>query len=194
MLSMRELSSEGNSPLSRQVDNQLSSGVKDLSLRLHHELTGVSTYRFGLSANLPSYNQPRITLRQTETDAADVIRDSGDQRLRSYQLGVYGEWEPFGQDNPLQLNARLYTGIYLVNARVSLRCNPDYQFPTPVNERYTFFAHYARMVQPLHLLSNSGGGPPTDLWLPATARVRPGRSDQSSIGVCGTPIAVGSWK
>jgi outer membrane receptor for ferrienterochelin and colicin len=44
-------------------------------------------------------------------------------------------------------------------------------------------ASYALMNQYLHLLSNSGIGLPTDLWVPATANVKPQRSQQVALGV-----------
>ena len=42
---------------------------------------------------------------------------------------------------------------------------------------------YSRMTQNLHLLSSSGLGLPTDLWIPVTAQIAPGTSDQIGIGI-----------
>ncbi|MEZ4800385.1 MAG: TonB-dependent receptor [Flavobacteriales bacterium] len=44
-------------------------------------------------------------------------------------------------------------------------------------------ASYAMMNQYLHLLSNTGVGLPTDLWVPATSKVRPQRSNQVAVGL-----------
>jgi hypothetical protein len=44
-------------------------------------------------------------------------------------------------------------------------------------------ASYADMQQFIHLLSNGGLGLPTDLWLPATDRVKPMRSQQVAVGL-----------
>ncbi len=41
---------------------------------------------------------------------------------------------------------------------------------------------YARMNQPLHLLSNPGLGIPVDLWFSANKTIRPQQSDQISLG------------
>jgi len=41
---------------------------------------------------------------------------------------------------------------------------------------------YSRNVQNLHLLSNSTGANPTDLWIPSSNNVRPEISDQESFG------------
>jgi len=42
---------------------------------------------------------------------------------------------------------------------------------------------YSRMTQNLHLLSSSGLGLPTDLWIPVTAQIAPGISDQIGLGI-----------
>ncbi|MFP5471936.1 MAG: TonB-dependent receptor, partial [Bacteroidia bacterium] len=44
-------------------------------------------------------------------------------------------------------------------------------------------ASYAKMQQSVHLLSSSGVGLPTDLWLPATKKVRPSTSVQYALGI-----------
>ena len=41
---------------------------------------------------------------------------------------------------------------------------------------------YARINQYVHLLSNTGLGLPTDLWVPPTDRVNPQQSDQIALG------------
>ena len=45
---------------------------------------------------------------------------------------------------------------------------------------------YAKMAQFLHLLTNSGIGLPTDLWVPATEQIKPQFSDQIAIGYART--------
>lgn len=44
-------------------------------------------------------------------------------------------------------------------------------------------ASYATMNQYLHLLSNSGIGLPTDLWVPATDKIKPQQSQQVALGI-----------
>jgi hypothetical protein len=43
-------------------------------------------------------------------------------------------------------------------------------------------ASYAQMNQVIHLLTNSGIGLPTDLWVPATRIVPPQQSRQLAVG------------
>ncbi len=42
------------------------------------------------------------------------------------------------------------------------------------------------MSQFVHLLTNSGVGLPTDLWVPSTARIKPQSSRQYALGAAGT--------
>jgi outer membrane receptor for ferrienterochelin and colicin len=48
---------------------------------------------------------------------------------------------------------------------------------------FSLKASYALMNQYLHLLSNTGIGLPTDLWVPATNRVKPQQSQQVALGL-----------
>lgn len=52
-----------------------------------------------------------------------------------------------------------------------------------LTENLAIKGSYAMMNQYLHLLSNSGAGLPTDLWVPATDRVRPQQSQQVALGL-----------
>jgi hypothetical protein len=52
-----------------------------------------------------------------------------------------------------------------------------------INEKLSIKGSYALMNQYMHLLSNTGVGLPTDLWVPATDRVAPQRSHQGAIGI-----------
>jgi outer membrane receptor for ferrienterochelin and colicin len=48
---------------------------------------------------------------------------------------------------------------------------------------FSFKVGYARMKQYLHLLNNSSGGLPNDLWIPATERIPPQTSSQFTAGI-----------
>ncbi len=58
-----------------------------------------------------------------------------------------------------------------------------------LNEDWSVKASYARSTQFIHLLSNSGIGLPTDLWVPATRKVQPQKADQVAAGVVRTLFA-----
>jgi len=51
-----------------------------------------------------------------------------------------------------------------------------------LNDRQSIKGGYARTYQYLHLLSNSTGGTPVDLWLPSSNNIAPEIADQVSLG------------
>lgn len=53
---------------------------------------------------------------------------------------------------------------------------------TFTQEHQAWQINYSQMNQALHLLSNNGGGLPTDLWVPATALTPPQNAEQFGIG------------
>jgi len=51
-----------------------------------------------------------------------------------------------------------------------------------VNNNLSLFFSYDQMVQPLHLLTNSSVGLPSDIWVPATENVKPEKLQQITFG------------
>lgn len=51
-----------------------------------------------------------------------------------------------------------------------------------VSHNCNLFLSYAKMAQPLHLLTNSSVGLPSDIWVPATENVKPETSQQITLG------------
>lgn len=98
------------------------------------------------------------------------------------------EWGLFFEDDwsiiPDQLIANLGTHIGGFWVKGKRYTNP--QLRALVNympsSRLSIQAGFSEMTQYLHLLTNSGIGLPTDLWVPATDLVEPQQSTQVSIG------------
>jgi hypothetical protein len=62
--------------------------------------------------------------------------------------------------------------------------NPEPRFSAnySLSPRLVFKIGYSRMIQYLHLLSNSGLTMPTDIWVPALEGLKPLKSDQINFG------------
>jgi hypothetical protein len=63
-----------------------------------------------------------------------------------------------------------------------LKAEPRFAATYQLNEFSSIKASYSRNVQNLHLLSNSTGSNPTDLWIPSSNNVKPEIADQFSAG------------
>lgn len=60
---------------------------------------------------------------------------------------------------------------------------PRFSANYKLTENFSAKLSYALMNQYIHLLTNTGVGLPTDLWVPATRQLRPQRSQQLAVGL-----------
>ncbi|MBL4651745.1 MAG: TonB-dependent receptor [Flavobacteriales bacterium] len=86
----------------------------------------------------------------------------------------------------LKINPGLhFSGFYVNNIfykSLQPRIAANYMF----RENWSLKASFATMTQYVHLLSNSGVGMPTDLWVPVTDTIPPMQSVQYAIGITHT--------
>lgn len=167
--------------LPRQVISELTSGIDDLNLRLHHEVHGKILFRFGLLASVSSFEQPGIYLLQRKENGQQIEQTEGGSIKGGQSAGAYLEVEPVRSGN-FTVNAGGHAGFFFTDGKAFPTLQPRLAANCHLGSGFSINSSYARMVQNLHLLSNSGAGLPTDLWLPATKAVRPSASDQLSMG------------
>ena len=180
--SLSDLKVEAEPERNRRSESFFTTQIQQYTLRLHHQLARQGMYRFGALINGYYFAQPRARLTATrgDTDIPSTV-DSGKRLLYASSVGLYFEWLPrLGED--WSLNFGIHLNTYLVNNHTFYNPQPRLAASYQLTPRLNWFANYARMVQPLHLLSNNGAGAPTDLWLPATNRLPPSISDQLSTG------------
>lgn len=82
----------------------------------------------------------------------------------------------------MKLNAGLHFSIYRIQNESYNSLEPRMGLRLLANDKLSFKAGYARMSQYIHLLSNNSISLPTDLWVPATRRVKPMKSHQYALG------------
>lgn len=117
---------------------------------------------------------------RTNVTALDTL--FGAQRVAAQELAVYGEDE-VRLTSRLAVNLGLRAVGYRVQGKVFGSVQPRLLTTYLLGEHTAIKASFATMQQYLHLLSNNGAGLPTDLWVPATARVRPQRARQWALGL-----------
>jgi len=99
----------------------------------------------------------------------------------SNESGVYAEddWKVSGR---IKANIGIRLSHYLINKKSFLNPEPRVSARYSLTEYSSIKASYALMNQYLHLLSSTGVSLPTDLWVPATANLRPMQSQQWALG------------
>ncbi|HTN45211.1 MAG TPA: TonB-dependent receptor [Flavipsychrobacter sp.] len=107
--------------------------------------------------------------------------DSTD-KLRSVETHVYIE-DDFLVTGKLKVNVGLHANSFSIRSKNYFSLQPRLAARYILFERTSLKASYAKMNQYIHLLSNSGVGLPTDLWVPATDKIRPMQADQVALGI-----------
>jgi hypothetical protein len=101
--------------------------------------------------------------------------------INTLEAGAYLEdtWQPF---EPLKMNAGFRVSSFQTKTKTYFRPEPRFSAALRLAKDFSVKASYAQMNQYVHLLSNTGLGLPTDLWVPTTDRVAPQQSQQVALG------------
>ena len=105
-----------------------------------------------------------------------------ESRIETFESGIYIE-----DDIVLHPKINANIGIRLshfVHKKTNYSLlEPRFSISYKLRNFFSLKAAYASMNQYIHLLSNSGVGLPTDLWVSSTERVRPQASQQVAFGL-----------
>jgi hypothetical protein len=99
----------------------------------------------------------------------------------AHELSLYFE-NDHKISNRLKANYGLHHSSFFVGEKRYDQLQPRIAMNYVLNDKSSLKLGYSRTAQFLHLLSNSGIGLPTDLWVPATERIAPITSDQICLG------------
>lgn len=161
------------------------SGVDDFAMKLDFDFlpTPAHNFKFGISSTHHDFN-PGIFGYDTNSEGQeDTVINS--QQTRAFEFFGYAE-DDFSITTKLRGNIGLHYSAFLVNNRYYHSLQPRVSFRYLISSDLSLKASYATMNQYIHLLTNSGIGLPTDLWVPATDKVKPQSSWQVALGAAKT--------
>jgi hypothetical protein len=133
--------------------------------------------KMGAGGIYHTYTPGATQLKGTGITTVDSI-----SKLNSFEANVYVEDDYLVTDK-LKVNIGLHVNAFSVRSKNYLSFQPRVSGRYIIFERTSVKASYAKMNQYIHLLSNSGVGLPTDLWVPATDKILPMQSDQVAVGI-----------
>ena len=158
------------------------SGIKDYGARIDYDYSHSPLHyvRFGAGYTNHKFTPGATNLSYTFSDSlTDFNIDTllGSQSILSDEFFAYVE-EEWNIGENFKVNAGLhFAGLAVQNETyTSLQPRIGLNYSLPGN--IAFKASYADMTQFVNLLTNEGIGLPTDLWVPATANVKPQSSRQ----------------
>ncbi|KQS24886.1 TonB-dependent receptor [Dyadobacter sp. Leaf189] len=157
-----------------------SSRIRDLSFKTDFDYYPVAAHaiKFGLQG----------TFHKSIPSAMNVQGAFGDEpiapkkeQVHSLEGGAYIEdtWQAF---DALKMNAGFRLSYFRAREKDYIRPEPRFSAALRLAPDFSAKVSYARMNQYVHLLSNTGLGLPTDLWVTSTDRIKPQQSSQFAFG------------
>ncbi len=155
------------------------SGIRDYTIKgdIDFYPNAKHTIKTGITGTYHYFRPKAIVVKETysNTDINKVTH------INTYETAIYLE-----DDYKITEKWRVSTGMRLSNFNVRSKSyfNPEPRISLryAIKNNLSFKASYASMNQYLHLLSNSGIGLPSDLWVPATDKIKPQKSQQVALG------------
>ncbi|MDR1755544.1 MAG: TonB-dependent receptor [Culturomica sp.] len=164
----------------QQVRNRIdyNSGIRDYTAVLELEYIPVPAHYIRTGAQYVRHDFRPETLSL----AGEVNRNVAGGKIPAGEFSLYAEdeWEVLRR---LTLNGGVRFSLFNVHGKSYSGIDPRLSARFLLSGRVSVKAAYTRMQQYIHLLSNNALIFQTDLWVPATGRVKPMHSTQYSIGV-----------
>ena len=169
-----------------KYDFEYFSKIRDWSAKLDFDFSApFHKIKFGADMIFHRFEPGASISKQkgnTSLSVSTRIITQGNKPVYSKEYNFYAEDEITFSDR-LKANLGIRLALYEVNDHLFYSLQPRFAGRYLLGNKWSLKAGYAKMVQPLHLLVNSGAGLPTDLWVPATKRVRQEYSNQYTLGV-----------
>jgi hypothetical protein len=143
--------------------------------------------RFG-AQNTLHYFSPGVTINRYNYGGNEAAIDTtyGNKNLEANEFLLYVE-DDITVNDFLKVNVGAHFSAFTIQGKTYQSLEPRISARAMLSDRMSLKASYSRMQQYLHLLANSSMGLPTDLWVPATKKIKPQNAWQSAIGLSFSP-------
>lgn len=160
-----------------------STGIRDWAAKMDFDyLPHPSHYvRFGAQAIHHNF-EPNV-VGQRSSGVVDTTFNSSNITSQEYAFFLEDD---FSLTTKVKANIGTHISGFQVNGKFYHSIQPRVSLRYLINDDLSIKASYTEMTQFLHLLTNPSIGLPTDLWVPATDRVKPQESKQSTLGLAYT--------
>jgi len=163
------------------------SGIEDWSLRCDFDFnpSPIHTIKFGASSIAHTFSPGAAHFETSGEEISEL-----DTLVAPIQEHSASETNVYLEDNirfsdGFSTNIGVHTSLFSTGGRRYWSVQPRISSRIMIGG-WAFKSSYATMSQNIHLLSNVGIGLPTDLWVPATSRIKPQESRQIAWGIAKT--------
>jgi len=155
------------------------SSINDLGAKADFDFAANNQHnlRFGASYIYHRFNPESATLK------ADTISftTSSFSKVAAHEVYTYIE-DQIRISERMQANVGIHWSGFSVRNKNYTSLQPRLGLAYTFSNGFSLNTSYSTMAQYLHMLSNTSTGSPTDIWAPATERVKPQRSWQATVG------------
>ncbi len=156
------------------------SGIRDFSLKydLDYYPAPQHSVRLGIQTTYHRFTPSAVVLQNATINQSINNVDNIDV----LESGIYAEdtWRPSSR---WRVNGGLRLSYFQQKDAGYVKPEPRLSAAYTLKPNFSIKASYALMNQYVHLLSNTGIGLPTDLWVPTTDRIKPQQSQQVAVGI-----------
>lgn len=174
-----------NSYANNQYNFRYFSGIRDYSVKadLDYYPNSRHTIKTGLYFTYHYFRPNAIAVKSHNDDPTyNGLNFKAKTYFDTYETAVYAE-DDFKLSEKWRTNAGIRLSNFNVKRESYFNAEPRLSLKYAIRSDLSLKASYAIMNQYIHLLSNSGIGLPSDLWVPATNRIKPQQSQQAAIGL-----------
>jgi outer membrane receptor for ferrienterochelin and colicin len=160
------------------------SGIQDLSFKYDLDILPNPNHfiKAGTGVVFHHYKPGAIQLKETGSFSSGIDTLLKDRFVRSVETDTYIE-DDIRITPKLKANLGLHFTTFTVDGKTFASLQPRVAARYLLTDNLSAKASYAQMNQYIHLLTNSGIGLPTDLWVPVTQRVPPQVAHQVATGL-----------
>jgi TonB dependent receptor len=158
---------------------QYDSGIRDYSIKYDFDYfpNPKHALKLGIQSTFHRFTPSAVVLQDS-----DISRfETKIENIDVVESGIYAE-DVWQATERIKMNIGLRLSNYHVSNVDYLRPEPRISAAYKLSNDLAFKASYAIMNQYVHLLTNTGIGLPTDLWVPTTDKVAPQQSQQIAAG------------
>lgn len=170
---------------SRRYSASYESGIRDVHARADAEFIPNARHniRFGLGGQLHSFLTGAYEEIHQVNNVLDYSSTTSNRRSKAGEFQAYIE-DDWRLAPRVRFNTGIHASSFLIDGQTYYSVEPRIGALFRLDSRTSFKASLAYMQQYIHLLATTSGlSLPTDLWVPATARIKPQQSMQVAGGV-----------
>jgi outer membrane receptor for ferrienterochelin and colicin len=162
-------------------DLKYKSNIRDFGAKYNFDFMPNPNHyvRFGINSTWHHFVPQALVIKAS--DPGNELNNKS-QAIDTYEGGIFIE-DDWKVTSKFKMNLGFRLSAFSSNGSNFFKPEPRIAARYLLGNNFSIKGSYAMMNQYLHLLSNTGIGLPTDLWVPATNKVKPQQSQQVALGI-----------